>query len=924
MGNQEGGALTTHGQDRDQLHEPHRGILSEILVALFIAIVLAAFVAVASFDFLLFHVLAESMSICVAAGAFFVAWHTRRMAADSFLTFLGLALLSVGGLDFAHTLTYKGMTVLAVGDANVPTQIWIAGRLLLGMSLMAAPLLLGRKLNAAVLAGGFAAISLLLLGSVATGLFPDCWVEGQGLTAFKIVSEYLVCAMLAAAGLLFHAKRRRLDKRFLPYLYSALIAFILSEFAFTLYRDVYGVTIILGHLLKILAFLALYRGIINLGLSRPLIFLFRDLKAREDQLARSEHMLKEAQAIAGVGSFRHIPAESRWEWSDQTFRLLGLEPGELEPSLDLFLDRVDPDQRKGVEQAMGEILAGKRPFDFECRILTSQGEARFMRVLGAVTNGPDQRPASLHGTLQDISTRKQSEIEQEDRRAINATIADLAGRILSLHGLEEISALALDTARTLTRSPNGFTGYLEQNTGLVVIPCLDPAGPEQCNVQHKTMAQGLRQGLWGWCLDHKQTVLSNEPDQDQRATGMPPGHVRIRRFLAAPALLGQHVLGLIAVANSVADYTERDVMVLERIARLYALGVERIRHEDELRKLSRAVEQSPVAIAITNQTGIVEYVNPAHRRITGFTPEEVLGKHLEFLTLEEEAPLRETIWAEVAQGRPWRGDLQGKTKDGRLFWETLSIAPVINDTGEVTHCIAVKQDITERVELEQLKEDVDRILRHDLRAPLTAILGLPQVLLADDSMSKESKEYLGMIQDAGYRMLNMINQSLELYRMETGTYTFSPASVDLLKILRRLLTDLKSKMSEQGVAVSLRLNDHEPTPRDSFTVLGEEPLCYSLFANLMSNALEASPSGETVTVELKDDNPRQICVKNKGAVPHTVRDRFFEKFVTSGKKMGTGLGTYSAKLMTETQGGTITMTTTQNHTCITVTLPAAE
>jgi len=233
----------------------------------------------------------------------------------------------------------------------------------------------------------------------------------------------------------------------------------------------------------------------------------------------------------------------------------------------------------------------------------------------------------------------------------------------------------------------------------------------------------------------------------------------------------------------------------------------------------------------------------------------------------------------------------------------------------------LKEQNEELVEAAKLKEDVERITRHDLKSPLTSIIAFPDLLAMDDNITEKQKNILKMIQDSGYQMLNMINRSLDLFKMERGTYQLSSVDVNVVHIVEKIITETSRIAQTKNLSVVLTLEEKEVSKDDEFLVQGEELLCYSLFANLIKNAVEASPEGKEVSIHLMKNEWGEIRIHNSGAVPEEVREKFFEKYATSGKKSGTGLGTYSAKLITETQGGTIDLETSEETgTTVTVRL----
>jgi CheY-like chemotaxis protein len=228
-------------------------------------------------------------------------------------------------------------------------------------------------------------------------------------------------------------------------------------------------------------------------------------------------------------------------------------------------------------------------------------------------------------------------------------------------------------------------------------------------------------------------------------------------------------------------------------------------------------------------------------------------------------------------------------------------------------------------EAEALKEEVRRITRHDLKAPLTAIIGMPQAMMYDENLTPMQREYCRVIESAGYRMLNMVNMSLDLFKMERGTYELEPRPVELLALIDRITLEVTSTLESGELTLAVRLGDRPVEKGQTFLVRGEELLCYTLLCNLIKNALEASPNGGTVTVTLAEEDPeRVIRVHNLGAVPEPIRGTFFDKYATSGKRGGTGLGTYSARLVTEAMGGSIAMETSDDEgTTVTARLPGA-
>jgi DNA-binding response OmpR family regulator len=220
-------------------------------------------------------------------------------------------------------------------------------------------------------------------------------------------------------------------------------------------------------------------------------------------------------------------------------------------------------------------------------------------------------------------------------------------------------------------------------------------------------------------------------------------------------------------------------------------------------------------------------------------------------------------------------------------------------------------------ESSRLRENVERIIHHDLKTPLNAVIGYSTLLKEERRLKPEERKMLEKIEDSGYQMLELINRSLDIYKMETGTYHYNIDFVDILNVLNKVVADTKNLSSRKNLSLDI-LTDAIP---DKLIVQGEELLCYSLFANLIKNAIEASPKSGQITISLSEKDTTIISIHNQGTVPKEIRDKFFEKYITAGKPEGTGLGTYSAKLMAETQGGSIHVETSEETgTTVTVLL----
>jgi CheY-like chemotaxis protein len=225
------------------------------------------------------------------------------------------------------------------------------------------------------------------------------------------------------------------------------------------------------------------------------------------------------------------------------------------------------------------------------------------------------------------------------------------------------------------------------------------------------------------------------------------------------------------------------------------------------------------------------------------------------------------------------------------------------------------------LELARLHEDVEQMTRHDLKGPLAGVIGLAQTLAVEKNLSRNQVSQLLMIEETSLQLLGMINLSAELFKVETGRFILDAQPVKVCDILHRIVEIAKSTFAAKHLVVSLDVDGL--VGEGVASARGDAMFCYSIFQNLLKNACEAAPEHSEVVVTLRDESPLRITIGNQGVVPVSIRERFFDKFVTSGKPGGTGLGTYSAKLLAEAQNGTVALTVSdeENKTTVTVMLP---
>ncbi|BDQ37699.1 sensor histidine kinase [Pseudodesulfovibrio nedwellii] len=340
------------------------------------------------------------------------------------------------------------------------------------------------------------------------------------------------------------------------------------------------------------------------------------------------------------------------------------------------------------------------------------------------------------------------------------------------------------------------------------------------------------------------------------------------------------------------------------------------------RRMKAIMDTMPIGLTLLDEkTREVVDVNAAMLSMTGYSRESLVGHQCcEFLCQRDKA-----LCPALDEG-------EAVASDERIIrMENGDSLPVLKSVSRVTldnmACLLEAfVDISEQKRLEHLKEDVDRIIAHDLKAPIIGVISACKVLLMDeDDVQGEIRDILETIEQQGRKVLRMIGMSMTVYKMEAGSYVYIPSQVNFVDVVNNVLTELDDLAGGLSVTVDVRFSDSTDLVSPSLVVLGQDILYESMVANLLKNAIEASPSGGTVVLEMGkcDTDVMRMAISNSGVVPVDIRETFFEKYATSGKSSGTGLGTYSASLVVKTVGGEIHMETSdeEGRTSVFVTLP---
>jgi len=296
--------------------------LSKYRTAIFLVLALPLLYFISRYNYLLFHSLADGVSIVIAATVFTIILNGRRIVDNDYFLYVGIAFLFFAFWDLMHLLGNKNMGVFPE-YGNLGPALYIVSRYILSVSLIIGPLFINRKLNTTLMFAVYSLVTLLILLSIFYWqLFPVCIVEGVGLTPFKVVSDYIICLiLLGAIGLLF-INRRSFDSRVLWLILSSLILSIATGLAFTLYADPFGIMNAVGHFLQIASFYLFYLAFIETSLTKPQDILYRKLKRNEEILSANSEQLNAANTELKQEIAERNKTEAALRESEAKFRTI--------------------------------------------------------------------------------------------------------------------------------------------------------------------------------------------------------------------------------------------------------------------------------------------------------------------------------------------------------------------------------------------------------------------------------------------------------------------------------------------------------------------------------------------------------------------------------------------------------------------------
>ncbi|MFO7953993.1 PAS domain-containing protein [Thioalkalivibrio sp.] len=606
-------------------------------------------------------------------------------------------------------------------------------------------------------------------------------------------------------------------------------------------------------------------------------YQYVSIRTEITHVKRQEHRLRSSQIFANMGTWEWAPDREALGWSERIPPLLGYPEGGLEPTVSNFLDAVHPGDRGRVRTAIASSLRRGSYLELEHRVIWPDGSEHWLLERGDVVRGQDGEILYMLGVMQDITKRKNSEL----------ALSDLSTRLLESQRLARIGNWEMDA----------LDGRITWSRVLREIFELDAEDAplerdDYLTLVHPDDRHQVESFLAG--------VGESRHHEINHRVELPGGRIRFVHMIASGRFDSDG--RLTHVGGSLQDITELH------------------QAQEHLALFQRIFEASEQGIEVVDREGRFVYVNLAALDMLGYRSEELLGRDFHELGIipAENKKEEQEIDQVLAEGGAWTGKLPQRCANGAVFITASTIGVLRDARGEPQYGFNIFSDFTDelrrRSELHRARETAEAANRaksdflsnmsHELRTPMNAVLGFAQLLESDPALDERQRGHLEEITRAGRHLLDLINEILDLARIEAGRMQVEPEPVAPGPVLEECLSLLEPMARDSRVEL-------EPDTLPTVMLQADPRRLKQVLLNLLSNAIKYNRAGGSVRVSAAvGDADVRIAVRDSGpGLTEDQRRRLFQPFERLAAEEqgieGSGVGLAVTRNLVDLMGGEI-------------------
>ena len=661
------------------------------------------------------------------------------------------------------------------------------------------------------------------------------------------------------------------------------------------------------------------------------------VQERTETLAASEERYRITIEKTDQVIYDYLIKEDKIKWQGAIRKITGYNPSMFQKLFSgSIIDLIHPDDRKFFNVEHNSAKKKLKPFHLEYRIKRKDGKYVFIQDNGLYFEDPKDGIRAI-GAIADVSSRKIAEMLNEIKERNSRLQKDIALKANDAANVEELITSAMELISKYNKCPlvhaiNIYNNkyFFNHSQSLWYSPKISKYNRiiETYKQEEKVMLNPVHIKVFFNKNSYLIRNLEQENEYSYKEIVLKSG---LKSLFIFPIFISGQVVSLIELFSDNPETFDNNFPEnAEQIGIQLGIIIDRKSSEEELKKLSMAIEQNQASVVISNSKGIIEYTNPKFSEISGYNSEEAIGEKNNLLKSgTHQKDFYKDLWNTIKAGKIWQGEICNKKKNGQFFWEQVNISPIKNSKGDISHFVAVKIDITDKKSaLEELKiakesaESANKAkseflanMSHEIRTPMNSILGFTE-LLSTKIIDEQQRNYLESIKSSGKNLLMLINDVLDLSKVDAGRMVLNKEIIDPMLLFKDIEYLFSLKAKEKGLEFYVQTDLKLPIGIET-----DEIRLRQILINLIGNAIKFTDQGY-VKVAVKCMNHTllnneifvdlQIRVEDSGI---GMEKKFMEKLFTpftqqdgqSTKKYGgTGLGLSITKRLIELFNGTIT------------------